>query len=442
MDILSETILPRKDVAISDIVLLEVAEILEIILLQLDHCDIIRAQGVCRFWRNCITGSRLLMTKIYKLATLYTEDDNPHFETITEQSLQKTIPLYRNRNLWQLVRKIEDKHIRRFVSLTDQEWAIARHLRQTYESRMWRIRWGFQGIRFPNGWPEGLRELHCDLCDGWHTDFRFENLHPLLQFLEDASVCFRGHGTRLMMLLCPISEKLAPKSCFEHSCAEIIEIARHLRFAYDSLKAGGVGGDFCSKPTMTKIVTNGRWAIEDAHGLTIKSVVPFLFKAFHFHVYVMRRRMYQYQHEGLERIRWDMIDTRSVFPSKEKWKDHIADFPCIITLWEEAIAKVNEIMRTDDSYIAMWKPITKAVDEFPYKIIEQILAETDFQSVIRAQRVCKKWLGVVLRSRSLQRIIYKLPITCDEGYNPHYEEPTEASLNVTVPGGKFSGERM
>jgi hypothetical protein len=62
----------------------------------------------------------------------------------------------------------------------------------SYSGKRDDLRYGFKDVRYPDGWPIGLRELHCDLCDEWHTDFRFEDMHPLLRFLEDMTVCFRG----------------------------------------------------------------------------------------------------------------------------------------------------------------------------------------------------------------------------------------------------------
>jgi len=127
---------------------------------------------------------------------------------------------------------------------------------------MYKIRAGLQGVRFPDGWPPGLRGLHCDLCDRWHSDFRFENLHLLLRFLRNMTVCFRGYGSRLMFSLGIVHEATALKSCFEHSCAEALEFATHYKKTYEAVKAGGVAGDLMSRPVTCKMIAGSRWVVD------------------------------------------------------------------------------------------------------------------------------------------------------------------------------------
>jgi hypothetical protein len=194
-----------------------------------------------------------LKRKIHKEREECDGDANPYFEELTEDSNNAIIlrAEYGGRNLWSTVRKFEDEwfssmhegqNLRDMPdNLTEeeqQEWCD-----NDYWWRMRDVRAGFRGVRYPDGWPVGLRELHCDLCDYWHTDFRFENIHPLLQFLEDMTVCFRGQGQHLKLDICIVSTKLAPMSCLKHSCDEAISFARHLHKALKAVEAGDVAKD-------------------------------------------------------------------------------------------------------------------------------------------------------------------------------------------------------
>jgi hypothetical protein len=89
----------------------EVAEVLEQILLNLDHVDIVVMTGVCTFWRNCVSGSERLNRKIHKEPEKRDGEANPYFEELTEHSNDAIIPRakYGGRNLWSTVREFEDE---------------------------------------------------------------------------------------------------------------------------------------------------------------------------------------------------------------------------------------------------------------------------------------------------------------------------------------------
>jgi hypothetical protein len=91
---------------------------------------------------------------------------------LTRASSNAVIPRgdYEGQELWKVVRKIEDEFIVEFPGLPDEEWHEFTFWRlpssgEPYDSMMYEIRSGFMNVRIPNGWPVGLRELHCDLCD-------------------------------------------------------------------------------------------------------------------------------------------------------------------------------------------------------------------------------------------------------------------------------------
>jgi hypothetical protein len=214
---------PTEATNLSTVSFPKIPEILEQILLNLDDVDIVVMTGVCTFWRNCVSGSEPLKRKMHKEREECDGDANPYFEELTEDSKDAIIPRakYGGRNLWSTVREFEDEWVSSMHegqnlrdmpdNLTEEEqeeWCD-----NDYWWRMHDVRAGFRGVRYPDTWPVGLRELHCDLCDYWHTDFRFENIHPLLRFLEETTVCFRGQGQHLKLDICIVSTKLAPMSC-------------------------------------------------------------------------------------------------------------------------------------------------------------------------------------------------------------------------------------
>jgi hypothetical protein len=108
----------------------------------------------------------------------------------------------------------------------------------------------------------------------------FRESAPAFTISRDMTICVRRYGTQIYINLYPVSRDFVPKSCFEHSCAEVVELARHLQYAYDALEAGGIGADHSSNPLMTKICAHNRWAIKNQYGLTMDVVVLFPFKIF------------------------------------------------------------------------------------------------------------------------------------------------------------------
>jgi hypothetical protein len=272
-----------------------ITEILIDILLNPPISDLVQATSVCKYWRRCIAHSKPLTETLFKHRPIPTPaGSNPHFEFLIPESVAAIVPryIYKKQNLWSLVRSHEDEFIdymttgttRQLVNYGDafkmtQKYTFGNTLESAkFHETFYNIRAGFQGVRIAHGWPVGLRELHCDLCDKWHTGFRFENLHPLLRFLGGVTLCFRGHGSRLMLELALVSSNLATKSCFEQSCEEALAFAKHLRTLCRAVDAGGEGvaTDSMAQPWVTKLVTQDERVVENNKGLTLKEVAPFL----------------------------------------------------------------------------------------------------------------------------------------------------------------------
>jgi hypothetical protein len=389
----------------------EVFEIVERILLSLSHKDIVRASGVCNYWRSCIKGSKPLLRKTHQLATPISDDENPHFEGLIDASKEAVIPRGRaaGRNLWQYVRDVEDKYI---ASLHEKPEAVDEKperedkqederedkqeneredeqeddqedeeedeqedeeededdkkldFHQTFWRKMRDLRCGMKDIRYVNnlpvGWPIGLRELHCDLCDKWHTNFKFENLHPLFQFLGEMTMCFRGSGAQLMIDLAIVSEKMAPAGCWKHSCEEALMVARALKKAYEAVQSGGVAQDFFARPVVTKLVTSDGWTIEDENGLTLEKVTPFVLRLYRGELLYWRWHCHGWEFHRVERWSRARRNTAHTYPTPEDWDLHMANYSNITAMWEDMVTEVDAMM----SDVASWEPVMAQIIEF------------------------------------------------------------------------------
>ncbi|KAF2845044.1 hypothetical protein T440DRAFT_408923 [Plenodomus tracheiphilus IPT5] len=132
-------------------------------------------------------------------------------------------------------------------------WNNNRNVRRHHEKGR-DIRASFRGVRLcGSGWPVGLREIYCEICERFHTRFHFDHVHPALRFLEDANICVRGHGTILLIELDLFNEAAAPRSCYEHYCEEMIDFAKGLSTAIQMISPGGCGKEFFTNPITSKI---------------------------------------------------------------------------------------------------------------------------------------------------------------------------------------------
>ncbi|KAF1918661.1 hypothetical protein BDU57DRAFT_545488 [Ampelomyces quisqualis] len=336
-----------------------VAEIVELILLCLDHETVVRATGVCKFWKNCVAGSKPLMQKIYKLPGTIYGDENLPFKELTKAARDATVPQfeYQGRNIWNLVRDIEDTFLDSIHDVSTEELEKCSSLDQdndeeTASYKFYKLRACFMGIRYPNGWPAELQELHCDLCDQWHTDFKYENLHPLFRFLGDVTCCFRGNSKHLVFAISIVSTQLAPASCWEHSREEALHFAKGLATAYKAVQAGGTAKDFWLSPPATKLVTSG-CCIEDNTGLKLEAVLFFIFRMFRGHLLLWRNHCHEFETKEVQRSRRTVRDTAAAFPTTKDWDNHMANYSTIRCIWETAVGEVDEIL-IDVPY---WKPV-------------------------------------------------------------------------------------
>lgn len=207
------------------------------------------------------------------------------------------------------------------------------------------IRQDFQGVRWRgNGWPRELQTLHCDLCKSWHTDFRFERLHPLLHLLEDNNTFFRGHGDKLLVVLSIVSSGIAAFACWEDSSRSAIVTARHLAKAHRALEAGGVSNDIFMSPPVTKLIDNDVSCLEDTTGLKLAVVVPYMIRLFRKHLHRWRKFCHNVAIRGARQGSITEMESAPTFPTNEDWERHVATFPKITAMWEESLSDIDTIM--------------------------------------------------------------------------------------------------
>jgi hypothetical protein len=152
---------PPMDTNISTFSFPDIAELLEHILLHLEHVEIVVVTGVSPYWRNCVNGSDALKRKIHKLPVLCTGDANPHFEELTEECKDAIIPRFKfaGPNLWSTVREMEGEWITSLhegfnsnslpENLTEEEQS--EWLENSFTDKLWELRMGFMGVRIPEG---------------------------------------------------------------------------------------------------------------------------------------------------------------------------------------------------------------------------------------------------------------------------------------------------
>ncbi|CAO2647187.1 Nn.00g081090.m01.CDS01 [Neocucurbitaria sp. VM-36] len=356
------------------------AEVILLIFTYLNGYDLDRTSLVCKRWRN-------LAFSCYDVPTPCFEELEPHFDrpckaykeqesafdklqvnlsgsdnnpvsNIVAQDIAIIAPSNESYTGVPVLRAMREIDIEILVNVYDDQptgWEV-----YPPEYKPVRIRAAFQGVRFPHGWPAGLREIHCEICNKFHTSFRFQNLHPGLRFLEDMTICFRGHGSRLRLQIGTIAEHRAPKSCFEHYVDEMVRFAHGLREATASTAADA--NQFATRPLITKLVTRAGprinedfeyySVVEDVEGLILKSVVQFLIKAFRDHLKnynLLLRRGEATLGENPPQEEPHLI---AAF-SGAQWTAHKAQFGDVLGVFRSGLVAVNVIMNG----VQEWEPI-------------------------------------------------------------------------------------
>lgn len=168
---------------------------------------------------------------MHKEPTQLVIDSNPHFEypaILFRDPINKgVVPKYSTEVLT-AAQEIDRTHLATIREHPASE--VSFWDREDYGMDLYDMRGSFRGVRKPNGWPDGLKEIHCKCCDVFHTPFRYQNIHPALRFLEGFDFCFRGYDAQLFIEWRLFFEDEATKECYGEYCTQMLEVERDLAY--------------------------------------------------------------------------------------------------------------------------------------------------------------------------------------------------------------------
>jgi len=300
----------------------------------------------------------------YKETAFSEEEQSPHGEKLSSLSKNVIIPggEYKGRKLWSVVREVEEEYLANFRNLTVDGWKTKRELEEwlrdsTYTDDMYKIRAGLQRVRNrrTNVWPAGYREIRCDLCTYWHSAFRFDHLHPRLQFLGHLPICFRGNATQLILNIRLISDWKTTKAGFRRALTDAIAFAQHLKKALDDLETGLSGNDLAARPMIEHLVACNCTMIQNSAGLRLRDVVLFLTRTLHSHM-LQWRKIVQESLESKEqwkRDKWLADQVLFEHNTVGAWRVHMERYEDVVMIWDTAVAAVDVIMSGNKA----WRPL-------------------------------------------------------------------------------------
>ncbi|OAF99514.1 uncharacterized protein CC84DRAFT_1210353 [Paraphaeosphaeria sporulosa] len=265
--------------------LFSLPELLNSIFLHLPYTDLLHCRAICVLWKHCIDVPLAVRQRMWKAPTKTREGEEPHFEVVSEKAGKV---VYTQGNAEWHGRKILEKsqEIRlAFLSeaIPGQEMPTGKYATEMQESRNYAMR----SVNFQNEWPDGYcgyvnaAEIVCSLCDRFHTRVRFENLHPILQFLEAYEICFTGVADRLIVeygdMYCPAWIALR---CFGEFGRDMLSFARGLRRAMENAH---LHDDLFINPPVTLVAApeTGR-AVAATGGLLVRDILLILLELFHY----------------------------------------------------------------------------------------------------------------------------------------------------------------
>lgn len=330
-------------------------ELLEMIFLGLNPKDTVQASSVCRFWNQCVHESRKLMRAVFKLSEKHYKDPNPHFYPPNTKSRNALMPahptrpsLFAGQELLHLYEAADTDFLQSAkpnMDLTAQE-----DLKDSYEILRRKYRCGLRDFRRPNGWPSGYHEIHCNICDGFHLDFKFSKVHPLLHFLEDVSLCFRGHGPHLYLDINIVADCDAPLSCYEHYCTEIRFLGNRLRRATDLIESCGLDKDLFIRPACTRLVSDanqGFDTVDNPDGVTLAEALPFLIRQFKLDLSVMQRFLHRFlQCPAATWHEQASPELAVLYPTPADWKAHVDDYGKMLDMCDATVWEVHELLKS------------------------------------------------------------------------------------------------
>jgi hypothetical protein len=198
-------------------------------------------------------------------------------------------------------------------------------------------------------------KVYCQLCRTIHLEFKFENLHPLLRFLVNLEVCFRGRASTLTLKLTfqyiqnfRIEEDVRLRSRAKGTTAEMELLASQLHAVHHAIQRCGVGSDLVSSPACTRLVISdyevaGHYLdLRNEDGVTLIETGVALAKrvesSYNIRVSHARRRVRQWN---------DDEDNMRLDPeySQQSWDRKLRLRMETVSIYEEAGPRLHAIMQ-------------------------------------------------------------------------------------------------
>lgn len=234
-------------------------ELLRPIFFNLPYQGLLNCWVVSPGWKTNIETSVELQRRLYRIPIAVPENGDPHFEDASPASANILIPMGAEQGGLQglpvLATTLEIiNHFLAKVSTNNFEPKTAREVYADFIHGLHETRRAFRGIRSSHGWPIGYGEIYCELCERFHTKLKHDHLHPMLRFLEDVDICFKGNGTKLYAAFVFFKEADVPQSCWNDSMTMYLLMARNLKSAWKNMHRYGLQNDMAAKPLITDLV--------------------------------------------------------------------------------------------------------------------------------------------------------------------------------------------
>ncbi|KAH7071096.1 hypothetical protein BKA63DRAFT_568248 [Paraphoma chrysanthemicola] len=339
---------PKQPTAVAT--LAHIAELVGMIVLNLSLRNLLRAQLVSPFWRGVITGSRATLRILHKLPNPPTNEANPHFKQASAVA-QTLTGKYDPLNETHVLEHCDAKTTTLVDSMHPElPRDIGKENIRLWRSQLFRCRYACRDIRDrrTDTWPSAWNEIHCHLCNTFHTKFLFSNVHPILNFLEDSSVCFRGHGARLVVVKIIGCDSEAPNAIMEEEIQALTSYAGQLRLAFDQIWQCRLENDMFMRPVCTRLISRwGPHVVDNAAGLTLQEVIESLIKMLK--TQVPRKQAQIREQAGRDFGNWNLATGGlpatylKVFVDAEGWQNYVDQYSEIVRMFDEAATVLNTV---------------------------------------------------------------------------------------------------
>jgi len=184
-------------------------ELLGTIFIHLSIFDLLRVERVCKQWRDCVRDVRAIQPALYKCALAVEPGDNPHFKPLDEATANLT---YRSLPFGEQLNDTGHSLEQGARSLLKPDTAVEKtfgkkggafrlydlHRRIFTPAVLHRLSTPDAASTFMSN----IGDVHCVKCGTFHLGFRWQNLHPLLRFLEYIpNLCIGGSNAIITIRL-------------------------------------------------------------------------------------------------------------------------------------------------------------------------------------------------------------------------------------------------